>query len=687
MVHKNKNEVSMMRRLVVFSVLLYLVILVAGALVFTFAMSQIVNENIAHEMSGVLDSERLMMEGSVGKEIAIALKMANSPLIQEYFKDPDDPALEKIAFREIAAYRRAFASNSIFWVNDRDKKFYSDDKYVYTVDPKNSADYWYSMTLNETKTYNFNINYNPELKKINLWINAPVFDEKGKPIGILGTGIDLTAFVNMVYANYKGKAALYLFNADKEITGAKNTELVTAKKKIDEELGATGADIFATAKELKPDEIKSFPSPIGVVSVGTIPDLNWYIVSVMPVGIENYENTMTVFFFVVLAVVALIFIAFNLFFSALFRPLQKMVNVLRQITSNRDLTKQIEIHRQDEIGMVVNAVNEFFGKIRDIIRGLHSSANTLANTSEELSIISNQIANDSEKALNQNNSIANTTKSMTASIDSMANSTERISTEAEGVASAAEQMSENMNTVAGAVEEMSVSINEIAGNTNEVHSIATTAASKATDATTVINKLGVAAEEIGRVTDIIKRIADKTNLLALNATIEAASAGAAGKGFAVVAGEIKELANQSAQNADDIAQRIEGIQNGTSDAVKVIHDVSDIIGKINQSVETIANHIEQQTKASNQIANNVAQANTSAKRVATSINEVASGITSVSHNAGAVAKNATEVSKHVGDLTVSAKESLMNSKNANQSTLELAKVAEDMRQAVDQFKV
>jgi methyl-accepting chemotaxis protein len=195
---------------------------------------------------------------------------------------------------------------------------------------------------------------------------------------------------------------------------------------------------------------------------------------------------------------------------------------------------------------------------------------------------------------------------------------------------------------------------------------------KSGEATDAMNRLGIAAKEIGQVTDVIKRIADKTNLLALNATIEAASAGSAGKGFAVVAGEIKELANQSAKSADDIALRIESIQSGTSEAVTVISAVSEIIAKINRSVEVISSHVDQQTKASNEIASNVAQVNVGAKRVASAIGEVARGSKDMARNAEEVAKN-----------SISAE----NTRQINQGADELARLASDLKKVLSQFKV
>jgi len=202
-----------------------------------------------------------------------------------------------------------------------------------------------------------------------------------------------------------------------------------------------------------------------------------------------------------------------------------------------------------------------------------------------------------------------------------------------------------------------------------------------------MNKLGVAAKEIGQVTDVIKKIADKTNLLALNATIEAASAGEAGKGFAVVAGEIKELANQSAQSADDIARRIEGIQTGTNQAVTVITAVSEIIAKINESVEAITNHVTQQTKASNEIANNVSQANTGAKRVAGAIGEVAKGSKDIARNAGEAAKGANMINQSVAGIAQGAKDSVQGATQISQGAGELAKISGELKNTMNQFRI
>ncbi len=386
--------------------------------------------------------------------------------------------------------------------------------------------------------------------------------------------------------------------------------------------------------------------------------------------------------------VGIIILIFTVFVSIIYaNRLTKTIKYAITLLSSGDMTCRLDSRAKDEVGELAKQYNNLMDGLQKFMNKVIRSSSDITVSAGELSNVSKELGGGAEETLTRSNAAVNTIKHMAGSIGTMTKIAERVSTDATDVAEAAEHMSTNMNTVASAIEEMSASINQIAGNTNEVNSIAVAAADKATDATTVIHKLGVAAEEIGRVTDIIKRIADKTNLLALNATIEAASAGAAGKGFAVVAGEIKELANQSAQNADDIAKRIEGIQSGTNDAVQVIHDVSDIIGKINQAVELIANHIKQQTKASNEISSNVTQANTSVKRVADSISDVAKGAKEVSLNAGEVAKGESDVSSEIVSMNKVAKESAHGTEQVNHSASNLTEIAEELNKMLLQFKV
>jgi len=398
---------------------------------------------------------------------------------------------------------------------------------------------------------------------------------------------------------------------------------------------------------------------------------------------RHSENLAMVFLIIVL----LISMGFGILLtSSITHPLNKVVNTLKSMEKG-DMTVRASLEREDELGILSKALDSLSSRLQSILRNLRQNSDTLAGSAEELSSVSGQLTNGAELASSKTAVVSGSIDKMSGNINAMANGAEEASVNASEVAGAAEQMSTNMNTIATAVEEMSASISQIAGNANDASKVANEATVKSNEATDAMGKLGVAAKEIGQVTEVIKRIADKTNLLALNATIEAASAGEAGKGFAVVAGEIKELANQSSQSADDIARRIEGIQEGTSAAVDVINSVSDIINKMSQRVEAITSLVGQQTKASNEIASNVAQANVGTKRVAQSVSEVAKGSKDIARNAGEAAKGAVKVSQNVTDVNQVTKESVQGATQINQSATELAKLANDLKGVLSQFRV
>jgi len=369
------------------------------------------------------------------------------------------------------------------------------------------------------------------------------------------------------------------------------------------------------------------------------------------------QNDTKLLFSIAFVVIVVVIIMSRVIRSSITRPLGIVVDAISKIEKG-DMTVRVGLERRDELGILSKALDSLSARLQTIFKNLQLNSNTLAGSAEELSSIGRQVTS--------------TTEQVNVNINAMASSATEASVNANEVAGTAEQMSANMNTIAAAVEEMSASIRQISNNASDAHKIAGEATAKSIEATKTMNNLGVAAKEIGQVTDVIKRIAEKTNLLALNATIEAATAGTAGKGFAVVANEIKELANQSAKSADDIARRIEGIQNGTGEAVAVINGVSGIIKKINHSVEVISNHVAQQTKAGNEIANNVAQVNIGAKRVASAIGEVARGSKDMSRSAEAVAKNSI---------------SSQNTKQINEGADALAKLASNIKSVLNNFEI
>ena len=535
-----------------------------------------------------------------------------------------------------------------------------------------------------------------------LRLMVPIINPRtNETVGGVGFLLDISviqAEVQETLEKNKKLSALTIFSSDGFIMGHKVPERV-GKKLIDAETifgkHITAAD--SAVKEGREFSLNTY-SPVlkSNVELVILPfhignsNTTWSVMVVITENIIFAPVRAITQYTIIIAVLALIVsaIIILLVLSHVVKPIVKVADSLKDISEGEgDLTQSIKVQSKDEVGDLARYFNKLMAALRIPISEVKKTVVSLASVSEELSSVSGELATGSEEAGTQSVTVASTTEQMAANINAMASGAEEASVNANEVAGAAEEMSTNMNTIATAVEEMSASISQIASNASEARKVAGEATEKSGEATDTMNKLGLAAKEIGNVTDVIKRIADKTNLLALNATIEAASAGEAGKGFAVVAGEIKELATQSAQSADDIARRIEGIQHGANDAVKVIHDVSGIIVKINYSVEAIAGHVEQQTKASNEIASNVSQASIGAKRVAGAIGEVAKGANDVSRNAGEAAKGATNVSHNVVGMSEAAKIISQGATHVNQNAHDLSKMADDLRLAMDKFKV
>jgi diguanylate cyclase (GGDEF)-like protein len=269
--------------------------------------------------------------------------MAGSPLIQRYFLKPGDRDLEKLALDEIAGYRRAFAKNNVFWISDIDKKYYFNDEYVYTLDPTDESSKWYNEILENPAPYSLTVNFDIGIKETMLWIDTPVLDDNHKPVGIVGTSVNLSDFINKVYQNYQGNDELYFFNAAGEITGAKDIGLAANKTKIIEALGQTGEEILAISHGLRSREIKYFEAEDNdqIIAVGSILALDWYITALRPFTIgDTLKTSMTVLFGIIMAVIFFIFLVFNIFFIGILGPLNRMVKIIIETLSDLDLKPQ-----------------------------------------------------------------------------------------------------------------------------------------------------------------------------------------------------------------------------------------------------------------------------------------------------------------------------------------------------------
>ena len=665
------NKTSIKRRFLIFAIILFLVILIGGSITFALSMWQIFRINAGKELARAIEIERIKLEASVNGEITVALKMAGSPIIQQYFAHPEDPELERIAFEEIAGYRSAFASNSVFWVNDIDKKFYSDDAYAFTIDTTDPNNYWYLMTLNETEKYNFNINYNPDLNVINLWINAPVFDHWNRPIGILGTGIDLTVFINAMYKDYSGDAQLYFFNMDGEITGAKDFDLVANKAFLVDVLGYAGMDVLNKARDMKSVDIQYFNTPSGVIALNEVPTLDWFITAVLPLTLLNVlKSSMTVFFFAIMMIIALIFVVFYIFMARMIEPMNHMVQTLDQISTDWDLTQRLQLTQRDEIGTLGDFFNLTFEKMRKLLVGIKNKCFTLADTGEELTThmsltekdidrINANIQMMREQVLTQSDKVNSAAGSIERIITGLNNLNENITVQAGSVAqssSAIEQMLANIQSVTQTLVKNSANINSLAESSE-------TGRADLQKVSADIQEIARESEGLLEINSVMQNIASQTNLLSMNAAIEAAHAGESGRGFAVVADEIRKLAENSGVQSKTISAVLKKIKASIDTITKSTGIVLERFETIEREVQTVSNQetqirsaMEEQGIGSRNILEAITQLNSVTDLVRRTSSDMTIESKEVVNQSNDLKRITTDVAGSMDEMTVSADE-------------------------------
>jgi methyl-accepting chemotaxis protein len=666
-----QKNTSIKQKFMIFSIIFFLFIFIGGSAAFLVSMWQIFNESLDNELAKSIEIEIIRLEASVNAEIAIALKMAESPLIKRHFLDPDNRELKSITFEEIEAYRNAFMSKTVFWASDTDKEFYFAEDNHYTINPNDPDNYWYTMTLFQTEKYNFNINYNAEIKRIMLFINAPVFDSARKPIGLVGTGIDLSEFVNNIYRNYSGDARMYLFNHLNEITGARNIDLVTNKVTIDKELKILGEDVLEKVKNLEPGEIKAFRSSGEEVAIGSVSALDWYIAAISHVTFSDVlSSQMTVVFLVMMAVIALIFIIFLFLIGWMLQPLNKMISALDYISTSWDLTQQIENKHRDETGILGDFFNLTFGKMKGLIIDIKRKTFGLTETGEELTDQMTKTRKDID-GINSNIQIMrNQVLSQADKVNATSNTMDNIISGLEDLNKHITVQAESVSQSSSAIEEMLANIQSVTHtlirNTANINTLTESSQAGRIDLQKVsadIKEIAQESENLLQINSVMQTIASQTNLLSMNAAIEAAHAGETGKGFAVVADEIRKLAENSSVQSKTISAVLKKIKSMIDTITKSTGILLERFALIEQEVQTVSdqesqirNAMEEQGEGSRQILEAVTQLNTVTSQVRRASSEMTEGSKSVKTQSRDLKNITSEVAGSMDEMTQSADE-------------------------------
>ncbi|HTU54924.1 MAG TPA: HAMP domain-containing methyl-accepting chemotaxis protein [Acetobacteraceae bacterium] len=294
--------------------------------------------------------------------------------------------------------------------------------------------------------------------------------------------------------------------------------------------------------------------------------------------------------------------------SRVIAPLGRLTETLGRIAAGALETSVPDRERGDEVGAIAKAVETLrAGAARAREAAAAASAEQEAKLAEAARLAA-LLAGFEQRASEAVAGVAEAAGTLKHTADDLNALAQGARGEAGTIAESAAGASAGVDQLAAATEELSASIREIAARMAEAATAVEGAAGDANGSAERVGVLAQTASGIGEVVRLIEDIAGQTNLLALNATIEAARAGDAGKGFAVVAGEVKSLANQTAQATGKIAAQIATIQAETRDSVASITKVAERIGGLTMIATTVSSAVEQQRAATDEIARSVQQA-------------------------------------------------------------------------------
>lgn len=446
---------------------------------------------------------------------------------------------------------------------------------------------------------------------------------------------------------------------------------------------ATNYDAFLDYLNANPTEVAKNDywekelAPITTNMIAIASDYAAQSIDIMrDVNAENKESVSTIITtIIVISIVTIIAaIAIGIFISEqIGRPLLKITEASKTM-ANKDLTMEpINVKNQDELGELALSFNTMVESLRELIQNVYASTEQVAASSEQLMASAEQTTQATNQIAASIQEVASGSKNQEHSAEQNARVVQEMTTGVQRVADATSTVVTAAEETTKEAEEGNETIQHVVTQMNRIHE-------STSDSAAAIQSLENRSVEIVNILEVITNLSDQTNLLALNAAIEAARAGEHGKGFAVVADEVRKLAEQSKQSADQVAILVREIQADTNQAVQAMQQGTDSVAtgmtvvqqagagfqKIQQSIHNMTSRIQEISAFAQDISTNVVQVNMTMEQVTS---------------------EAKQTSSNTEHMAAASEQQLATMEEIAASSAALSKRAEELLAQVGEFKV
>ena len=326
------------------------------------------------------------------------------------------------------------------------------------------------------------------------------------------------------------------------------------------------------------------------------------------------------------------------------RPLRETLDVVERIASG-DLSHNLRVTRRDDLGVLQQGIARMATTLRELIGGIRDGVTQIASAAEELSAVTEQTSAGVNSQKIETDQVATAMHEMTATVQEVARNAEDASQAALTADTEAREGDKVVNQAIDQIERLAVEVGR---------------------STEAMNVLQQESDKIGSVMDVIKAVAEQTNLLALNAAIEAARAGEAGRGFAVVADEVRGLAQRTQKSTEEIQTLVAALQSGTQHVANVM-----------TSSRTLTDSSVVLTR----------QAGTSLQGITRTVSNIQSMNQQIAAAAEQQSAVAEEISRSIINVRDVSEQTAAASDETAKSSVELARLGNQLQMMVSHFKI